>query len=165
MNSWIILRYLLLLYINMDHLSEEQLGEFKEAFKFFDKDNDGQISKNDLEGVMRSLRQHCTEELLTDMIDDLDTDGNGSIDFPEFLTMMTRKMQRVEDRDEEIMTAFKIFDQNEDGFISVDELRNVMTHLGEKVTDDEINEMILEADENGDGKINYDEFRNMITPR
>ena len=91
------------------------------------------------------------------MIEEVDTDGNGTIDFPEFLSMMARKMQDT-DTEEEIREAFKVFDKDGNGFISAAELRHVMTTLGEKLSEDEVEEMIREADVDGDGQINYDEF-------
>ncbi|KAG0699128.1 calmodulin-related protein [Suillus ampliporus] len=90
--------------------------EFKEAFSLFDKDGDGTITTKEL-------------GTLQDMINEVDADGNGTLDFPD---------------EEEIKEAFK--------------LRHVMTNLGEKLTDGEVDEMIREADVDGDGQINYDEF-------
>ena len=70
----------------------------------------------------------------------------------EFLTMMARKMKDT-DSEEEIREAFKVFDRDNNGFISAAELRHVMTSIGEKLTDDEVDEMIREADQDGDGRI------------
>jgi len=81
--------------------------------------------------------------------------GNGTIDFPEFLTMMARKMKDT-DSEEEIKEAFRVFDKDGNGFISAAELRHVMTNLGEKLTDEEVDEMIREADTDGDGQVNYE---------
>lgn len=81
--------------------------------------------------------------------------GNGTIDFPEFLTMMARKM-KDDDSEEELREAFKVFDKDGSGDISAAELRHVMTSLGEKLTDEEVDEMIREADVDGDGKVNYE---------
>ena len=81
--------------------------------------------------------------------------GNGTIDFPEFLTMMARKMKDT-DSEEEIKEAFRVFDKDGNGFISAAELRHVMTNLGEKLTDEEVDEMIREADIDGDGQVNYE---------
>ena len=81
--------------------------------------------------------------------------GNGTIDFPEFLTMMARKMKDT-DTEEELKEAFRVFDKDGNGFISAAELRHVMTNLGEKLTDEEVDEMIREADIDGDGQVNYD---------
>lgn len=88
--------------------------------------------------------------------------GNGTIDFPEFLTMMARKMKDT-DSEEEIREAFRVFDKDGNGFISAAELRHVMTNLGEKLTDEEVDEMIREADIDGDGQVNYEgEWRSNI---
>ena len=89
------------------------------------------------------------------MVTDFLVLGNGTIDFPEFLTMMARKMKDT-DSEEEIKEAFRVFDKDGNGFISAAELRHVMTNLGEKLTDEEVDEMIREADVDGDGQVNYE---------
>ena len=109
------------------------MSQFKSSpetleFNFF-KDGDGTITTVELGTVMRSLGQNPTEAELQDMINEVDADGNGTIDFPEFLTMMARKM-RDTDSEEEIKEAFKVFDKDGNGFISAAELRHVMTNLG-----------------------------------
>jgi len=147
-----------------DQLTEEQIAEFKEAFSLFDKDGDGTITTKELGTVMRSLGQNPTEAELQDMINEVDADGNGTIDFPEFLTMMARKMKDT-DSEEEIREAFRVFDKDGNGFISAAELRHVMTNLGEKLTDEEVDEMIREADIDGDGQVNYEEFVTMMTSK
>ncbi|KAK4786411.1 hypothetical protein SAY86_003100 [Trapa natans] len=140
-----------------DQLTDDQISEFKEAFSLFDKDGDGSITTKELGTVMRSLGQNPTEAELQDMINEVDADGNGTIDFPEFLNLMARKMKDT-DSEEELKEAFRVFDKDQNGFISAAELRHVMTNLGEKLTDEEVDEMIREADVDGDGQINYDEF-------
>ncbi|KAG1874969.1 calmodulin, partial [Suillus subluteus] len=129
--------------------------EFKEAFALFDIDGDGSITTKELGTVMRSIGQNPTEAELQDMINEVDADGNGTLDFTEFLTMMARKM-RDTDREDEIKEAFKVFDEDGNGYINPAELRHVMMNLGEKLTEAEVNEMIREADIDGDGQINYD---------
>lgn len=99
---------------------------------------------------MRNLGQTPTEESLRQMISEVDADGNGTIDFAEFLTLMARKM-KTKDSEAEILEAFKVFDKDGSGKISATELRQVMINLGEKLSDEEVAEMIREADENGDG--------------
>ncbi|XP_020583352.1 calmodulin-2/4-like isoform X2 [Phalaenopsis equestris] len=155
-----------------EQLTDEQISEFKEAFSLFDKDGDamenhlqfhkifklsGCITTKELGTVMRSLGQNPTEAELQDMINEVDADGNGTIDFPEFLNLMARKMKDT-DSEEELKEAFRVFDKDQNGFISAAELRHVMTNLGEKLTDEEVDEMIREADVDGDGQINYEEF-------
>lgn len=146
------------------YLVSKLFSEFKEAFSLFDKDGDGTITTKELGTVMRSLGQNPTEAELQDMINEVDADGNGTIDFPEFLTMMARKMKDT-DSEEEIREAFRVFDKDGNGYISAAELRHVMTNLGEKLTDEEVDEMIREADIDGDGQVNYEEFVQMMTAK
>ena len=96
------------------------------------------------------------------MINEVDADGNGTIDFPEFLMLTSRKMKDT-DSEEDIKEAFRVFDRDASGFISAGELAHVMTNLGEKLTDEEVDEMIREADVDNDGRINYEEFLTMMT--
>ncbi|KAJ1686736.1 hypothetical protein LUZ63_018126 [Rhynchospora breviuscula] len=140
-----------------EHLSHEQIAEFKEAFSLFDKDGDGTITTRELGTVMRALSQNPTEAELQEMIKEVDADGSGTVDFNEFLTLMAHKLKDKESEDE-LREAFRVFDKDQNGFISGAELRHVMTNLGEKLTDEEVQEMVREADTDGDGQINYDEF-------
>merc|ERR1711959_613848 len=130
-----------------DQLSEEQIAECKEAFSLFDKSGDGTITTKDLGTVIRALGKNPT--------------GDGTVDFPAFLTIMARKMKDT-DTEEDIIEAFRVFDKDGAGVISAAELRHVMTNLGEKLTDEEVDEMIREADVHGDGVIDYREFTKII---
>ena len=82
---------------------------------------------------MRSLGQNPTEAELQDMISEVDADGDGTIDFPEYLTMMAQKMRDTES-EEEMKEAFNLFDKDGNGFISAAELRHVMTNIGKKLS-------------------------------
>ncbi|KAL5205958.1 hypothetical protein ABZP36_034167 [Zizania latifolia] len=147
----------------MEVLKQEQIAEFREAFSFFDKDGDGCITLQELDTVVRSLGQTPTAEELEEMIRDVDADGNGTIEFGEFLALMARKAARgYGDDDEELRESFKVFDKDQDGLISAAELRHVMISLGEKLTDEEVDQMIREADLDGDGQVNFDEFVRMM---
>ncbi|XP_055637087.1 calmodulin-alpha-like isoform X1 [Toxorhynchites rutilus septentrionalis] len=140
-----------------DKLTEGQISDFKEAFKLFDKDGDGTITTMELGAVMRSLGQRPTEAELQDIILEIDADGNGTVDFSEFLTLMARTI-RDDYTEEEIREAFRVFDKDGNGYITAAELRYVMDMVGEKLTEEEAEEMIREADDDGDGHINYEEF-------
>ncbi|XP_033764298.1 calmodulin-A-like [Pecten maximus] len=148
----------------MDSLPPEQIAEFKEAFDLFDKDGDGRVSARELETVMKSLGQEPTEQELVDMINEVDADGNGTIEFTEFLCMMQKK-GNTEDAEYQLKQSFSVFDKDGDGSITIDELRSVMDRLGERLTEAELKEMMEEADKNGDGKIDFEEFRYMMNQK
>ncbi|XP_045165570.2 neo-calmodulin-like isoform X1 [Mercenaria mercenaria] len=137
--------------------------EFREIFKLFDKDGDGAISTKELATVMRSLGQNPTEQEIRQMVKMVDADNDGEVDFDEFMKLIARKLQSV-DIEEEILEAFRVFDKDGNGSISKDELRFAITTLGEKVKENELDDLMRAADLNGDGQINYSEFAKMIAP-
>ena len=94
----------------MDQLTDEQIAEFREAFLVFDKDGDGTITTKELGTVMRNLGQNPSKDELEEMVNSVDDDGTGSIEFPEFLLLMSRKMKDTGVEDE-IKEAFKLFDK------------------------------------------------------
>lgn len=144
-----------------EQYTEEQIAEFKEAFSLFDKDGDGTIDNEELGTVLRSLGNQPTDEEVEDMIREADKDGNGTIDFSEFIEMMPAQ-ERDDNAEEEMLEAFRVFDTDGNGSITADELRQIFNNLGEKLTDEEISDMIEEADTDGDGEINYQEFVTMM---
>ncbi|CAD5213316.1 unnamed protein product [Bursaphelenchus xylophilus] len=145
----------------IDGLTKEQVEEFKEAFELFDKDGDGRVTALELGIVMQSLGHTPTEQELIDMVNEIDEDGNGSIELEEFVKMMSRKVKDTE-TEKELQEAFQVFDKDNDGYISAVELRFVMMNLGEDLSEDEVYEMIKEADLDGDGKVNFTEFVYMM---
>ncbi|XP_045165571.2 neo-calmodulin-like isoform X2 [Mercenaria mercenaria] len=143
--------------------SQKFISEFREIFKLFDKDGDGAISTKELATVMRSLGQNPTEQEIRQMVKMVDADNDGEVDFDEFMKLIARKLQSV-DIEEEILEAFRVFDKDGNGSISKDELRFAITTLGEKVKENELDDLMRAADLNGDGQINYSEFAKMIAP-
>mmetsp|Transcript_4909 Transcript_4909/g.12229 ORF Transcript_4909/g.12229 Transcript_4909/m.12229 type:complete len:151 (-) Transcript_4909:199-651(-) len=139
----------------------DQIEEFKEAFALFDRDNSGTITADELGVIMKSLGKNPTDDELDAMIAEVDEDGSGEIEFPEFLALMAKKLQAA-DSIEEMREAFQVFDRDKSGSVTAAELKHVMNNLGEIVTDDEVEEMIREADEDGDGELSFDDFLQFI---
>ena len=100
---------------------------------------------------MRSLGQNPTEQELLDMVNEVDIDGSGTIDFGEFCQMMKR--MNKENDSEMIREAFRVFDRDGNGFITADEFRYFMTHMGDQFSDQEVDEIIAEIDIDGDGQV------------
>ena len=129
----------------LENLTDEQIAEFKEAFQIFDKDGDGSITTKELGTVMRSLGQNPSDDEIRQMIIDVDEDKSETINFKEFLGLMAKKMKE-NDSEDELIEAFKVFDRDGNGKISAHELRYVMLSSGEDLTEQDIQEMVLEAE-------------------
>ena len=142
-------------------LDETEIKRLKEVFSYFDKNDDGEISTEEIGGVMKSLGLPITDEELKDIMNDLDENGDGHMDFDEFVVMMDRRMS-ASSQLAEIRDTFRVFDKKGDGKIDFDELKEVLTKLGEDVTDKDVRDMIREADKTGDGCINFEEFMAMM---
>jgi centrin-1 len=138
-------------------LTEEQKQEIREAFDLFDTDGSGTIDTKELKVAMRALGFEATKEELRKLVAQVDKDGSGTVDFTEFLGMMTAKMGDRDSR-EEMIKAFRLFDDDETGKISFRNLKRVAIELGETISDEELQEMIDEADRDGDGEVSQDEF-------
>ncbi len=139
-----------------DYFTEEGIAEFKEAFSLYDEDGDGNLTTKQLGTVMRALGQNPTEAELQEIINDVDADGNGTINFPGALLLMARKMKDTPttDTEQELVETFKFFDLDGNGLISAAELRHGMNNIGENLTDEDVDEMIRVADVDGDGHLN-----------
>merc|ERR1712126_406184 len=106
---------------------------------------DGSVDCSQVSGIMKSIGQNPSDAEIQDMVNQVDKDGTGSIDFPEFLMMMAMKADS-ENAEDEIREAFQVFDGDGNGYINRQELTLVMSNLGEKLTTTEIQGMIDEAD-------------------
>ena len=99
---------------------------------------------------MISLGQNLTNAQLQNMINEYDTDGNGSIEFGEFMDLMTREYINYNEEDE-LMQAFQLIDRDGNGLISEEEIRFFMTSLGETLSESDIEDMVSLVDIDGDG--------------
>lgn len=140
-----------------DLLSPDQIKMYREAFSVFDKNNRSMISTKELGVVLRSLGQNPTEAELADLISEVDQDGNGEIDFNEFLLMMAKKSKDTESM-EQSLEAFKVFDKNNKGTISFNDLKNILQNLGERLSPADVEDLLKDLQLTGANEFNYKEF-------
>lgn len=140
-----------------DTLTEEQMEEIKEAFNLFDTNHSGTVDVREFKAAMRALGFELKKEEVKKMLSDIDKAPTEQITYEEFVSLTAHKMP---DRDskEEIMKVFKLFDEDDSGFITFRNLKRICQELGENLSDPEIQEMIDEADRDSDGQVNPDEF-------
>ena len=141
----------------VDQLTEEEMAECKEVFTQYDKDGDGCIATNEIGTVLRALKRQVSDAEVQDLIDEIDPDSYGIVDFSEFLSLLANTMKPV-DLEEDLLEVFKVYDRDGNGYITAGELYNVMQKMGEEVTMEEVNAIISEADTDNDSQVNYKDF-------
>ncbi|GFR41970.1 hypothetical protein Agub_g2770 [Astrephomene gubernaculifera] len=145
-------------------MAEDRYAEYKEAFTLFDSDGDGFITTKELGTVLRALGKSPTEAEIKAIVKDIDPDNRGVVDYKEFEKIMSRDIREY-DNEQDLKAAWKVFDKAGQGFISTGELRHVLTSVGEKLSPEEISEMIAEADPEKSGKVMYDTFIKVMLAR
>ncbi len=138
-------------------LSESEVTKLWETFQIFDQDGNGAISLAELEKITQSLGQNLSQTALKEMIREVDTDLSSSIDFEEFQALM---ISHQGDRGSRLHLAFSVFDEDNSGEITVEELKSVMSQFG--LTEDELTPMLQEVDHDGDGSIDFIEFSRLV---
>eukprot|EP01017_Pseudomicrothorax_dubius_P027579 TRINITY_DN3197_c0_g2_i5.p1 TRINITY_DN3197_c0_g2~~TRINITY_DN3197_c0_g2_i5.p1 ORF type:complete len:171 (+),score=48.16 TRINITY_DN3197_c0_g2_i5:65-577(+) len=138
-------------------LTEEQRQEIKEAFDLFDTEKVGSIDYHELKVTMRALGFDVRKSEVLKIISEYDRDETGRVEYGDFVEIMTRKYAE-RDPTEEILRAFRLFDDDQSGKISLKNLRRVARELGENLSDEELQAMIDEFDKDHDGQINEEEF-------
>ncbi|GAV72920.1 Pkinase domain-containing protein/EF_hand_5 domain-containing protein, partial [Cephalotus follicularis] len=149
----------LALKVIAQNLSTEEIQGLKAMFKNIDTDNSGTITYEELKTGLARLGSNLAETEVKQLMDAADVDGDGTIDYIEFITA-TMHRHRLE-KDENLFKAFQYFDKDNSGYITRDELESAMKEygMGDEAT---IREIISEVDADNDGRINYAEFCTMM---
>ncbi|XP_059654483.1 calmodulin-like protein 3 [Cornus florida] len=140
-----------------------ETDELRRVFQMFDRNGDGRITKKELNDSLENMGIFMPDSELTQMIAKIDINGDGCVDIDEFGALYQSVMEE-RDEEEDMREAFNVFDQNGDGFITVEELRSVLASLGLKQgrTVEDCKRMIMKVDVDGDGMVNFVEFKQMM---
>ena len=153
-------------------LTESQKAEIKEAFDLFDTNGSGIIDMKDLKVALRALGFEPAKDEIKRLVSALnnnnpgrdrekDKEGQVTIDFNDFLEIMTTKMSEKDSQDE-LAKAFILFSQNKN-FIEFNDLKRIARELGETMSDDELKEMIFEANKTDrDGTVDKTDFNGIL---
>eukprot|EP01053_Blabericola_migrator_P005611 Blabericola_migrator_1__5610@NODE_2853_length_2284_cov_156_691024_g1789_i0_p2_GENE_NODE_2853_length_2284_cov_156_691024_g1789_i0NODE_2853_length_2284_cov_156_691024_g1789_i0_p2_ORF_typecomplete_len166_score47_52EFhand_7/PF13499_6/7_7e13EFhand_7/PF13499_6/2e14EFhand_8/PF13833_6/0_23EFhand_8/PF13833_6/1_3e08EFhand_8/PF13833_6/0_023EFhand_8/PF13833_6/2_3e11EFhand_11/PF08976_11/8_6e11EFhand_11/PF08976_11/1_4e08EFhand_6/PF13405_6/1_2e07EFhand_6/PF13405_6/5_2EFhand_6/PF13405_6/0_00038EFhand_6/PF13405_ len=127
------------------------------AFDLFDEHKTGKIDYHELKTILKALGFDVTKQQVLELMKQYDPSNTGYIVYNDFVLLMTDKMLS-RDPMEEIALAFKLFDDDNTGTITLKNLRRVACELGEDLTDDELKAMIDEFDKDMDGAIDEKDF-------
>lgn len=143
-----------------DHLSTEEVEDMKGKFKMMDTDNDGIISCEELKNGLVKFGSLLVESELQMLIEAVDTNGKGKIDYGEFVAISLHSQKMA--NDEHLRRAFSYFDKDGNGYIEPEELRDALSEDGAIDNTDVANDILQEVDADKDGRISYDEFVAMM---
>lgn len=145
-----------------EQLTDEEISECKTAFGLYDRDGDGYVTTTDLGSALRSMGIFPTDNELMDILNETDPEGNGEIEFGQFLDIVFKKTRDYK-HEEELRLAFSTYDLDGNGKISMADFEYIIESL--KLTDQEITDMKKEADRRGFGYVAYDDFVTMLAFR
>lgn len=146
-----------LAYIVSQCLSKEETDKMEGIFAEMDTNGDGMLSKQEIrDGYEEHFGVAIDDEELDRMFDAIDADGSGAIDYSEFL-MATMNEQQLLSK-EKLKQAFKMFDKDNSGTISREEIKEALGNVDEEIAE----KIISEVDENDDGEISFEEFEKMM---
>jgi calmodulin len=147
----------------MDQLTEEEIAEFREIFSLVDKDGGGTISKDELGELMDTLGIDASPEDIDYMIAEIDQDGTGEINFEEFVTVMSRKVNATYTSDQ-VKRAFKLFEAGgPTGYVKAETLKRALcTYGSEKLSEEQANDLVNQLEADPQGMINYEVYVDML---
>merc|ERR1712142_252760 len=146
-------------------LEVDEIKCLKNCFDLFDSKKQEILSADDLDEILRAMGFRPSKEELQELLEEIDEDGSGEIEFGEFCQLCATFL--VEDPDIETMKrelkdAFRIYDKEGLGYITTETLRGLIGELLAPLTDEELDGIIEELDEDGSGSMDFDEFCEMM---
>jgi calcium-dependent protein kinase len=150
---------ILIYFVNFFDIKEEKM-KLLEAFKEFDKDHDGQISKEELILAYRKFSHNFPlDEQASEVLQKLDFNNSSAIDFSEFLVANVNYLHTL--NKQRLRQIFDIIDRDGSGFLTIQELKAFL-NMGGQEHEEFVKSMITEVDKNKDGVISFDEFDGMM---
>ena len=149
-------------------LSEDIVLEIKEAFDNYDTDKSGSISILELKEALQGMGIDAKSSTLVSMMNEIDKDKSGTIDFDEFFNVITFQMGDSDSR-EDLWQVYNLFlgaDAGQKGSkISFQHLKRAFKEIHEEITDEELMDLIGKADNDRDGAVDFEEFYAFMTKR
>ncbi|KAM7464401.1 hypothetical protein LguiA_032522 [Lonicera macranthoides] len=147
----------------MANFQTDQLKQLQDIFKRFDMDSDGSLTLLELAALLRSLGIKPKGEQIHVLLNNMDANGNGSIEFEELVAAILGDMEEeVLLNHDQLMEVFRSFDRDGNGYITAAELAGQMAKMGRPLNYKELSDMMREADANGDGVISFNEFTTIL---
>jgi len=149
----------------MDELPPEQIAILRKAFESFDHQKTGSISTETVAEILRLMGQPFNRQILEEMIEEVDEDKSGRLEFEEFIILAAKFI--VEEDEEalqkELKEAFRLYDKEGNGYIPTSCLKEILRELDDQLSNSDLDGLISEIDTDGSGTVDFDEFMEMMT--
>nr|P21798.2 RecName: Full=Troponin C, isoform 2 [Balanus nubilus] len=149
----------------MDELDKDQIAMLKKAFDGFDHEKKGAINCDVVATILRMMGQAYNAQTLKELIDEVDADGSGMLEFEEFVTLAAKFIidDDAEAMAKELKEAFRLYDKAGKGYIPTSALKDILKELDETLNAEDLDNIIGEIDTDGSGTVDFDEFMEMMT--
>lgn len=144
---------------------KEQLRILRNAFKAFDQDNEGFIQTSDVQTILEMLGQKLEDKIIKNLIAEQDKGKTGKLTFAQFCGLAARFVEVEEDAEavaRELKEAFRVYDKEGKGYLTVKVLRDILHELDDKLSNNELDMIIEEIDADGSGTVDFDEFMTVM---
>ncbi|XP_063360003.1 troponin C, isoallergen Bla g 6.0101-like isoform X1 [Cydia amplana] len=163
-----IILYFCFMCCAQEELDKTQLTLLKNAFDAFDHEKKGIISTDMIGTILEMLGHEIDDDSLKEIIDEVDEDGSGELEFSEFCKLAAQFLTEDEEPDSEAMTAelreaFRLYDKEGNGYITTDVLREIFKELDASIPKDDLDAMIEDIDSDGSGTVDFEEFLEVMT--
>ncbi|XP_059057171.1 troponin C, isoallergen Bla g 6.0101-like [Achroia grisella] len=138
----------------------------KNAFDAFDHEKKGVISTDMIGTILEMLGHELDDDTLNEIINEVDSDGSGELEFSEFCSLASKFLTEEEDDEamvQELKEAFRLYDKEGNGYITTDVLKEIFKELDNTITGEDLDTMIEEIDSDGSGTVDFDEFLEVMT--
>lgn len=147
-------------FIASQLLSKQEKEQIDKVFRAMDLNGDGKLQKDEIKkGYAEFFGRQLTDQEVDEMFAKVDADGSGEIEYSEFVVATLNEKNLLSNN--KLQTAFKMFDKDGGGTISIAEIKEVLS-FGQNLDEDVVQQIIKQVDENGDGEISYEEFSQMM---
>jgi len=147
-------------FIASQLLSKQEKEQIDKVFRAMDINGDGKLSKSEIKaGYAEFFGRQLSDAEVDEMFEKVDADGSGEIEYSEFVVATLNEKNLLSNN--KLQTAFKMFDKDGGGSISIDEIKQVLS-FGQNLEEEVVQQIIKQVDANGDGEISYEEFAQMM---
>mmetsp|Transcript_40475 Transcript_40475/g.81131 ORF Transcript_40475/g.81131 Transcript_40475/m.81131 type:complete len:168 (-) Transcript_40475:290-793(-) len=145
--------------LGLNVVDDGEIAKCRAIFDSYDEDHDGKLTYAELLTCVRVCGGNPSVDEFKELVQVVDTKLEGALNFDDFMGLYAMELKDGPNNEQEMLEAFQAFDKGGNGFIVVDDMKNVLTSMGtDRLTPEEADIMLKLVDKDGDGVLNYEEI-------